>query len=65
MPLYLTISEEASERRLSNFQCHIKTGKQQERFVLIPVKKIDVVFASEGWELREEKVIFWFFALVI
>lgn len=64
MPFCLTISEQASEMRLSNFQCHIKTGKQQERFVLILVKKIDVVFVSEDLKLRDKKH-FWFFSPVI
>lgn len=58
MPLYLTISVQASEMRLNNFQCHIKTGKQQERFVLILVKKIDVAFVSEGLKLREKNHFF-------
>ena len=58
MPLYLTISEQASEMGLNNFQCHIKTGKQQERFFLILVKKIDVAFVSEDLKLREKKHFF-------
>lgn len=64
MPFCLTISEQASEMRLNNFQCHIKTGKQQERFVLILVKKIDVVFVSEDLKLRDKNH-FWFFSSVI
>lgn len=61
MPFYLTISEQASEMRLNNFQCHIKTGKQQERFVLILVKKIDVAFVSEDLKLRQKIYSFCFF----
>lgn len=64
MPFCLTISEQASEMRLNNFQCHIKTGKQQDRFVLILVKKIDVVFVSEDLKLRDKNH-FWFFSSVI
>lgn len=60
VPLYITISEQASEMSLNNFQCHIKTGKQQEWFVLILVKKIDAVFGFEDLKLREKKPLFWF-----
>lgn len=42
----------------------MKTGKQQERFVLILVKKIDVVFVSEDLKLRDKNH-FWFFSSVI
>lgn len=44
--------------RLNNFQYHIKTDKQQERFIPILVKKIDVVFVSEDLKWREEKTTF-------